>query len=185
MLARMLRFRIPPEEAAERARRVTLLLLDCDGVMTDGTILLTGEGEEIKRFNILDGHGIVLWRRAGHRVGVLTGRGSRALERRVEELKIEFLIQRSLNKLESFEAFLAEAGVEPGEIAYVGDDVVDVPILRRAGLAFAPPNAVEEAAEAAHAVTERAGGHGAVREIVDFLLKAQGRWEELMARYRA
>src|SRR5215510_13193860 len=153
--------------------------------MTDGTILLTAEGVEIKRFNIHDGHGIVLWRRAGHRVGVLTGRGSRALERRVEELKIDYLIQRSLNKLESFEAFVAEAGVAHEEIAYVGDDVVDIPILRRAGLAVAPPNAVEEAVDAAHAVTGRAGGHGAVRDVVDFLLKAQGRWDELMARYRA
>jgi 3-deoxy-D-manno-octulosonate 8-phosphate phosphatase (KDO 8-P phosphatase) len=181
----MLRYRIAPEEAAERARRVTLLLLDCDGVMTDGTILVTGDGDEIKRFNVLDGHGIVLWRRVGHRVGVLTGRGSRALERRVKELKIEYLIQRSLNKLESFEAFVAEAGFAREEIAYVGDDVVDIPLLRRAGLAVVPPNAVEEAVEAAHAVTERAGGHGAVREVVDFLLQAQGRWDELMARYRA
>jgi 3-deoxy-D-manno-octulosonate 8-phosphate phosphatase (KDO 8-P phosphatase) len=176
--------RIAPDEAAERARRVTLLLLDCDGVLTDGTILLTAEGEEIKRFNILDGHGIVLWHRVGHRAGVLTGRGSRALERRVEELKIEYLIQKSLDKLESFEAFVAEAGVAHDEIAYVGDDVVDVPLLRRAGFAATPPNAVGEALEAAHAVTERAGGHGAVREVVEFLLKAQGRWDELMGRYR-
>jgi 3-deoxy-D-manno-octulosonate 8-phosphate phosphatase (KDO 8-P phosphatase) len=163
---------------------VRLLLLDCDGVMTDGTILVTGEGDEIKRFNILDGHGIVLWRRAGRRAGVLTGRGSRALERRVEELGIEFLIQRSLNKLESFEAFLAETGVATEEIAYMGDDVVDIPVLRRSGFAAVPPNAVDEAVAVAHAVTNREGGRGAVREVVDFLLEAQGLWDGLMARYR-
>ncbi len=180
----MLSFRISPEEAAERASRVTLLLLDCDGVMTDGTIFVDGNGEEIKRFNVVDGHGIVLWRRVGHRVGVLTGRGSRALERRVEELKIEFLIQRSHNKSESFETFLAETGAAPEEIAYMGDDVVDIPVFARAGLAIATPNAVDEAIAASHAVTGRSGGRGAVREAIDFMLKAQGRWDSLMERYR-
>lgn len=181
-----MRLRIDEAEVVERAKRISLLLLDCDGVMTDGSIFVPGaEGEEIKRFNVLDGHGIVLWRRVGHRVGVLSGRGSLALERRVAELKIEFLVQRSFDKLASFETFLAESGAAPDEIAFVGDDVVDIPVLRRAGLAFATPNGVEEAIEASHAVTERPGGGGAVREVIDYLLKAQGRWAELMARYLA
>ena len=182
---RVLCLRIPPEEALDRARRVTFLLLDCDGVMTDGGIFVTPDGDEIKRFDVQDGHGIVLWRRAGHRVGVLSGRGSRALEHRVEQLKIEFLVQRSLNKLECFDGLVASAGVPPEAIAYMGDDVVDVPLMRRVAFAVAPPNAVPEALEAAHAVTERGGGHGAVRETVDFLLRAQGRWDGLMARYLA
>jgi 3-deoxy-D-manno-octulosonate 8-phosphate phosphatase (KDO 8-P phosphatase) len=180
-----MRLRIKPDEVAARARGVTLLLLDCDGVMTDGTILMSGDGDEIKRFHVLDGHGIVLWRRAGRRVGVLTGRGSRALERRVEELNIEFLVQRSFDKLASFNALLAETGIPADEIAYVGDDVVDIPIMLRVGLAFAVPNSVDEAIEAAHAVTAREGGSGAVREVIDFLLKAQGEWDELMTRYRS
>jgi 3-deoxy-D-manno-octulosonate 8-phosphate phosphatase (KDO 8-P phosphatase) len=182
---RVLRLRIPTEEALDRARRVTCLLLDCDGVLTDGGIFVTPDGDEIKRFDVQDGHGIVLWRRVGHTVGILTGRGSRALEQRVEQLKIEFLVQRSLDKLSSFEELVERARVSPEAIAYMGDDVVDVPLMRRVALAVAPPNAVPEALEAAHAVTERAGGHGAVREAIDFLLRAQGRWDELMARYLA
>lgn len=168
----------------ERARRVTFLLLDCDGVLTDGGVYLASSGDEIKRFDIQDGHGIVLWRRVGHKVGIITGRGSRALERRVEELKIEYLAQKSLNKLETFESLLAETGVAPEHMAYMGDDVVDMPLMRRVGLALAPPNAVPEVLETAHAVTERPGGHGAVREAIDFLLRAQGKWEGLMERYR-
>ncbi len=181
----MLNLRIDHNDSIERAKRVSFLLLDCDGVMTDGTIYVDKNGDEMKRFNILDGHGLVLWHRSGGRSGVLTGRGSAALERRVEELKIEYLVQRSLNKLESFQAFLAESGCEPAEIAYVGDDVVDVPVLRRVGLAVAPPNAVPEAIDAAHAVTGRAGGSGAVRDVVDYLLKVQGKWPDLMARYES
>ena len=180
---RVLRMRIPPEEVLDRARRVTFLLLDCDGVMTDGGIFLLPDGGEIKRFDVQDGHGIVLWRRAGHAAGVLTGRGSRALELRVEQLGIEFLVQRSLDKRASFDELVERAGIAPDAIAYMGDDVVDVPLMRRVALAVAPPNAVPEAIEAAHAVTEREGGRGAVRETVDFLLRAQGRWDGLMARY--
>jgi 3-deoxy-D-manno-octulosonate 8-phosphate phosphatase (KDO 8-P phosphatase) len=180
---RVLTLRIPPDEALERARRVHLLLLDCDGVMTDGGIYVTPDGDEIKRFDVQDGHGIVLWRRAGRTVGVLTGRGSRALEQRVAQLKIEHLVQRSLDKLASFEELLAGAGVAPDAVAYMGDDVVDVPLMRRVAFAVAPPNAVPEALEASHAVTEREGGRGAVRETIDHLLRAQGLWDGLMARY--
>jgi 3-deoxy-D-manno-octulosonate 8-phosphate phosphatase (KDO 8-P phosphatase) len=180
-----MRFRIDESEAAERAAAITVLLLDCDGVLTDGSILVTGDGDEIKQFDVHDGHGIVLWRRAGGRVGILSGRGSRALERRAAELQVEWLIQRSLDKLASFEAFLTKSGVDPREIAYVGDDVVDVPIMRRCALAMAPPGAVAEAIEAAGLVTDRPGGRGAVREAVEYLLKARGQWDELMKRYHA
>jgi 3-deoxy-D-manno-octulosonate 8-phosphate phosphatase (KDO 8-P phosphatase) len=180
-----MRYQIAEDEIRERARLVELLLLDCDGVLTDGTAYLLPDGEEIKRFDVQDGHGIVLWRRAGFEVGILSGRGGRALERRVEELKIEYLVQRSLDKLASFTDFLAETGYAPEAICYAGDDVVDIPLLRRAGLAVAPPSAVPETLAVAHMITTREAGRGAVREIVDFLLKANGRWDELMKRYLA
>lgn len=176
-------FKLKPEEVLDRAKRVRYLLLDCDGVMTDGTALIMPDGDEIKRFDIQDGHGIVLWRRSGHKVGVLSGRGSRALEHRVEQLGIEHLVQRSFNKLESFKELVGEHGLLPEEMAYMGDDVVDIPIMRRVTLAIAPPTAVDEVLAVSHAVTERAAGRGAVREAIDFMLKTQGRWEELMARY--
>lgn len=175
---------IKPGELRFRAERITHLFLDCDGVLTDGSVFVGPDGQEIKRFNIHDGHGIVLWRRVGHKVGIITGRGGPALERRVEELKIEYLIQKTWNKLDSFKQLLDETGILPEEIAYMGDDVVDIPILLRVGLAVAPANAVPEVIEAAHVVTGRTGGHGAVRELTDLLLKEQGRWDELMARYR-
>lgn len=179
----MLYFTLEPEEIAERARRITLLLLDCDGVLTDGTAYILPDGDEVKRFDIQDGHGIVLWRRAGHRVGIISGRGSRALERRVEELKVDYLVQKTFDKLASYKALLDETGATPDTIAYMGDDVVDIPLMLRAGLAIAPPTAVREVLEVSHAVTERPAGRGAVREVTDFLLKEQGRWDALMARY--
>lgn len=178
-------FRIDPADAARRARAITHLWLDCDGVLTDGTAYFGADGGETKRFNIHDGHGIVLWRRAGHGVAIISGRGSPALERRAEELAVDHLVQRTWNKLESFERLVAETGADPAEIAFVGDDVVDIPVMRRAGLAIAPANAVAETIAAAHVVTARAGGMGAVREAIEFLLKSQGRWDELMARYLA
>jgi len=176
-------FRIDPESAEVRARRVTLLVLDCDGVMTDGGVFLLPDGAEVKRFDIQDGQGIVLWRRAGHRVAIVTGRGGGALERRVEELKIDFLVQKSADKLAAFRELIERLGVEPEEVAYAGDDLPDLPLMRRAGLAFAPPNAVEEVLLAAHVVTTRPGGYGAVREMINFMLKAQGRWDAVVGRY--
>jgi 3-deoxy-D-manno-octulosonate 8-phosphate phosphatase (KDO 8-P phosphatase) len=175
--------RLPRDEIAARAERASCLMLDCDGVLTDGGIFLTHEGEEVKRFHTLDGHGIVMWRSAGHRVGIISGRGSRALEIRAGQLGVEFLAQRSRDKLASFQEIAELAGILPEEVVYVGDDVVDLPIMLRVGLAVAPANAVEEVVSQAHLVTERPGGFGAVREVTDYVLKCQGRWDELMAGY--
>jgi 3-deoxy-D-manno-octulosonate 8-phosphate phosphatase (KDO 8-P phosphatase) len=176
-------YRVPLEDVALRATRITHLFLDCDGVLTDGSIFLLPDGDEVKRFNTVDGHGIVLWRRVGHTVGIISGRGSSALEHRVRQLGIEYLVQRTMNKLESFTALVEEQSISPEEIAYMGDDVVDIPLMTRVGLAAAPADAVPEAIEAAHVVTGRRGGHGAVREFIDMLLKQQGQWDELMKRY--
>jgi 3-deoxy-D-manno-octulosonate 8-phosphate phosphatase (KDO 8-P phosphatase) len=176
-------YRVPREDVALRASRITHLFLDCDGVLTDGSIFLMPDGDEIKRFNTVDGHGIVLWRRAGHTVGIISGRGSSSLEHRARQLGVEYLVQRTMNKLDSFKTLLEESAILPEEIAYMGDDVVDIPLMLRVGVAAAPSDAVPEAIEAAHVVTARRGGHGAVRELVDMLLKEQGHWETLMKRY--
>jgi 3-deoxy-D-manno-octulosonate 8-phosphate phosphatase (KDO 8-P phosphatase) len=125
----------------------------------------------------------VLWRRVGHRVGIISGRGSRSLEERARQLGVEYLVQRTWDKLESFRTLVEEHSILPEEIAYMGDDVVDIPLMVRVGLALAPIDAVGEVVDAAHVVTARRGGHGAVREVVDMLLKEQGHWETLMQRY--
>ena len=180
----MAEYRVSPAEVVERARRITCLFLDCDGVLTDGSIFVLPDGDELKRFDVRDGHAIVLWRRAGFRVGIISGRGSTALERRAAQLQIDFLVQRTHNKLDSFRELLDQTGILAEEIAYMGDDVVDIPLMLRCGLAAAPSDAVFETIDAAHFVTGRPGGHGAVREFVETILKAQDRWAPLMKRYR-
>ena len=174
---------VEPEEIERRARRVRLLLMDCDGVLTDGRITLVGEAEEQKSFHTRDGHGIVMLHRAGLRTGIISGRTSAAVARRAADLGIEFLRQGSHNKVVEFEELLAAAGVAPEETAFVGDDVVDIPLMRRSGFAVAVADATHETRAAAHYVTGARGGFGAVREVCELILKAQGHWDELMKRY--
>ena len=174
---------VEPEEIERRARRVRLLLMDCDGVLTDGRITLVGDAEEQKSFHTRDGHGIVMLQRAGLRTGIISGRTSAAVVRRAADLRIEFVRQGSLDKVEQFDEVLAAAGVAADETAFVGDDVVDIPLMRRSGLAVAVADATPETRSAAHYITHLAGGFGAVREVCELILKAQGRWEELMKRY--
>ncbi|MCA1622046.1 MAG: HAD hydrolase family protein [Acidobacteria bacterium] len=170
-------------EVERRAARVRLLLLDCDGVLTDGRITPVEGGEELKSFHTHDGHGLVMLHRAGLRSGIISGRTSRLVELRAADLGVSFVRQGALNKLEFFEGLLAEAGVEPGEAAYVGDDVVDIPLMRRCALGVAVADATPDTRVAAHHVTRLPGGGGAVREVCELILKAQGRWDELMKRY--
>ena len=172
-----------PEEVARRAAGVKLLLLDCDGVLTDGRITLVEGGDELKSFHTRDGHGLVMLHRAGLSSGIISGRTSSAVERRARDLGIRFVRQGELNKVVAFEEVLKEAGVGPDDVAFVGDDVVDVPLMRRSGLAVAVSDATEETRAAAHYVTSLPGGFGAVREVCELILKAQGRWDELMRRY--
>jgi 3-deoxy-D-manno-octulosonate 8-phosphate phosphatase (KDO 8-P phosphatase) len=170
-------------ETYARAARVKLLLMDCDGVLTDGRLTLLGDTDEQKTFHTRDGHGLVLLHRGGVRSGIISGRTSSAVERRARELGIAYVRQGTWDKIRDFEQLLAEAGVEETETAYVGDDVTDIPLMRRAGFAVAVADAVEETRAAAHYVTILPGGHGAVREVTEIILKAQGRWAELMQRY--
>lgn len=173
------------EEVERRAASVRLLLLDCDGVLTDGRITPVKGGDELKSFHTRDGHGLVLLHRAGLRSGIISGRASGLVEMRAADLGVSYVRQGALNKLEAFEGLLAEAGVEPLHVAFVGDDVVDIPLMRRCGLGVAVADATPDTLASAHYVTQLPGGFGAVREVCELILKAQGRWDELMKRYLA
>lgn len=174
---------LEPGEVERRASRVRLLLLDCDGVLTDGRITLVEGGDEVKSFHTRDGHGLVLLRRAGLATGIISGRASGAVERRARELGIAHVRQGVHDKVAVFEEVLTAAGVSEAEVCYVGDDMVDIPLMRRAGLAVAVADATAETCAAAHYMTRLPGGFGAVREVCELILKAQGRWDELMKPY--
>ena len=174
------------EDAASierRASRIKLLLMDCDGVLTDGRLWLTEDGDEQKSFNSRDGLGLSLLHRAGLKSGIITGRASKAVTRRAQELGVEFLRQGDSHKIEAFEQVLQQAGVDEDEVAFVGDDLPDIPIMKRAELAVAVADAEEEARLVAHYVTRAKGGRGAVREVVELILKSQGRWSDLVDEY--
>lgn len=170
-------------EIERRAARVRLLLMDCDGVLTDGRIELLDNGDELKSFHTRDGHGLVLLHRAGLRSGIISGRTSSAVERRARELGVTYLRQGAWDKIKDFEQLLAEADVAESEVAFIGDDVTDIPLMQRAEFAVAVADSGEETRAAAHYVTRLPGGFGAVREVTEIILKAQGRWAELMRRY--
>ena len=162
---------------------IRLLLLDVDGVMTDGGIIYDGNGMETKVFNVKDGHGIKMLQRHGIEVGIITGRTSAVVDYRAKELGIELVYQGALKKLDSYLDVKSRTGLSDSQIAYVGDDVIDVPVMRRVVFAAAPSDAVMEARNAAHYVTSCAGGRGAVREICDMILRGRGLWDEVSARY--
>jgi len=170
-------------EIERRAARVKLLLMDCDGVLTDGRITLLDNGDEEKGFHTRDGHGLVLLHRAGLQSGIISGRTSRAVERRARDLGITHVRQGTWNKVKDFEEVLEAAKVSEHEVGFIGDDVIDIPLMRRAMLGVAVADASEETRAFAHYVTRLPGGFGAVREVCELILKAQGRWRELMKRY--
>ena len=165
-----------------RLANVKLLLCDVDGVLTDGTVLF-GDGKEYKRFNIQDGLGMLLLKRAGLRVGWVSNRPSSVTKQRAEELKIDFLSQEKSNKVESVELILKKSGASWDDVCFVGDDVVDLGALKRAGVAVAVSNAIPEAKAIAHYVTKARGGEGAVREVVLLILKAQNQWKKIISHF--
>ena len=169
---------------AADAAAVELLVLDVDGVLTDGGIMLDADGREIKRFSALDGAGLKYWQRAGRQVAIISGRDSPAVAARAAELGVAAVCQNAKQKLPAYEAVLARLGMTDARTAVMGDDLPDLPLLRRAGFALAPANAVEDVRAAADYVTAARGGEGAVREAVEMLLKQAGRWDDIMARYR-
>lgn len=163
-----------------RAKQIRVLLMDVDGVLTDGHIWLLsrrdGTASEIKGFSAYDGAGLKLARAAGLRTGLITGRESSAVTQRARECEIEFVYQHQATKLGALEEIIRATGASANEVAYVGDDLPDLPILQRVGLAVAVANAVPEVKRAAHFVTRSSGGEGAVREAIELIVKAQGKW---------
>ena len=173
---------IPPE-LKERIRKIRLVIVDNDGVMTDGRIIYGDHGDELKFFDAQDGHGLVMLRRAGYKTVMISGKTSRVNKRRMKEVQFCDLYQKATDKLSVFEKVLKKFKVGPEETCYVGDDLIDLPPMKRCGLAVAVAGAVDEVKEAAHYTTQKSGGRGAVREIADLLLKTQGQWADVTARY--
>ena len=171
------------EDVLQRAGRIKLLLMDCDGVLTDGRLWLTEDYDEQKTFHARDGQGISLMHRAGLRTGIISGRKSSAVDRRAHDLKMSFVHQYAKDKIAALEQIIAEAKVAVDECAFIGDDLADIAPMRRVGLAVAVADAVVETKEAAHYVTSLNGGKGAVREVCELILKAQGRWQDLMKHF--
>lgn len=163
---------------------IRFLLLDVDGVLTDGKIIYGSSGEELKHFNVKDGQGIRIWLETGHKVGVITGRTSTMTQKRCKELKIDHVVIGSHDKLPAYEKMLTTVGVTHEETMVIADDLMELPLLARAGFKVAVHDAVDEVREAADYVTRRVGGDGAVREAIDFVLKTQGKWDEVLARFR-
>ena len=162
---------------------IKMLILDVDGVLTDGTLVLNADGTETKFFNSLDGHGIKMWKRSGHDVAILSGRLSAPTTHRAKQLEIEHVFQDCHDKLPILKEFLEKINLEPQEVAYIGDDIVDLPCMRYVGFSVAVANAVDEVKEYADYVTTRIGGEGAVREAIEYILKNSGQWQALMERY--
>jgi 3-deoxy-D-manno-octulosonate 8-phosphate phosphatase (KDO 8-P phosphatase) len=174
----------PSADLAARCAAIELLAVDVDGVLTDGRIVVNDQGVESKHFHVRDGLGYALWHRAGRRSAILSGRSAEVVERRAAELKVTYLAQGLAEKGPAFKQMLAHYGLGPHQVCFVGDDLVDLPLLLCCGLAAAPADAVPEVREAAHLVTSTRGGQGAVREVVELILKAQGAWHELCQAYR-
>lgn len=169
--------------AAGKAARVRLFLIDVDGVLSDGGIVYDGDGRETKRFHVRDGHGIKMLQRAGVEVGILSGRSSEAVSVRARELGISLVRQGAFDKVEAWREILRAKGVPAEQTAYVGDDIVDLPLLRSVGFAATVSDAEEYVVSAADYVSSRPGGHGAVREIIEFVLRSSGAWEAVRAKY--
>jgi 3-deoxy-D-manno-octulosonate 8-phosphate phosphatase (KDO 8-P phosphatase) len=165
----------------ERAKRVRLMIFDVDGVLTDGGLMFTGSGDTMKVFNSMDGHGAKLLREAGIDTAIITGRRSEIVAARAKELRITHLFQGADDKRVAFRQLLADTGVAPADCGYMGDDWPDLAVMLQCGFQAAPANSHHDVLERAHWVSTRVGGHGAVRELCDLLLRAQGSYDALLA----
>lgn len=167
----------------QRAAAVEVVVFDVDGVLTRGEIIYPGADPETKVFDVQDGQGFALARQAGLRLGLITGRASVAVQRRAAELKVDLLLEGQSNKGAALRDLMTKLRVKPAQVCYVGDDVIDLPALTQAGLAVAVANAVDEVKAVAHVQTDRRGGEGAAREVIEFILKAKGVWASLIKSY--
>ncbi|HTD88816.1 MAG TPA: HAD hydrolase family protein [Candidatus Binatia bacterium] len=175
---------MPERSLIAKLKKVRLFVCDVDGVLTNGTVLM-GDGKEYKSFNIQDGLGLLLLMRSGIKVGWVSNRPSPVTQQRAEELGITYLIQSKGSKVESIDALLAKEGFDWADVCYVGDDVVDLGPLKRAGVSAAVANAIDEAKKIADYVTRASGGNGAVRELVRLVLSAQGKWKDVIKHFSA
>jgi 3-deoxy-D-manno-octulosonate 8-phosphate phosphatase (KDO 8-P phosphatase) len=173
----------------KRAAKIKVVLMDVDGTLTDGSVSLLsqpdGSALEIKTFDAHDGQGMTLGRTAGLRMGVITGRESAALRRRMKEMSVEFVYEKQAQKIAAYEEVLKKAGVAEEEVAFLGDDLPDLTVMKRVGLAVAVGNAAPEVKDAAHYITARNGGKGAARELIELILKSKGIWEAMIDKARA
>lgn len=168
---------------AQRLKKIKVLALDVDGVLTDGKIVIDSQGQELKFYDVKDGFGINLWHRAGLKTAIITARSSKPVEVRAADLKIHLVYQDAYPKPEYFDRMLKEFGVNEEDVCFIGDDLTDLELIRRSGLGAVPANAVSEARAAADYVCSRPGGDGAVREVVELILKAQNKWDEILASF--
>lgn len=175
---------LPFEELQSRARRLRLLLLDVDGVLTDGTVQISSTGGESKAFHIRDGAAIVWAGRQGLEIGLLSGRYSEATTRRAAELKLKIVSQAGPDKRQSYADIVTRGGYADDEVAYMADDILDLPILGRVGLSAAPSDAVAEVRQSVHWVSTYGGGRGAVRELLELILRVQGKWDDVVNAFR-
>lgn len=168
-----------------RSESIELILSDVDGVLTDGGVIFDNQGIEVKRFHIRDGLGIKLWQRAGYRFGVVTARNSHIVKVRAAELGIDIIRQGLEHKLTTIRDIMTQLELSPEQVCYIGDDLSDLAAIQTVGLGVAVADAATEVQQAAHWVTKLGGGHGAVREVIEFVLKAQKRWGDLIQKYQA
>ena len=167
----------------ERLKRIKMVIFDIDGVMTDGRVIYSVYGDELKFFDVTDGLGIMLLVSAGIKTVIITAKKSRIVKTRARDMKITKVYQGYMNKLVPLKNILFWQRIKPEEICFIGDDLIDIPVLKRVGLAVAVPNAMDEVKKYAHYITSRPGGRGAVREICDMLLKAQGKWDRVTSKF--
>ena len=172
-----------PENRNERIKKIKAVLLDVDGVMTEGRILYDHRGREVKQFNVHDGLGIYLGREAGLVIGIITGRESKAVGIRAAELNVDYLSMGKKNKLNPFNEFLDRFDLREEEVAFLGDDILDMPVMRKCGLAVSVANGRQEVKDISHYVTGAAGGNGAVREVIEHVLKSQDKWDSFIEGY--
>ncbi|MCM8778318.1 MAG: HAD-IIIA family hydrolase [Candidatus Omnitrophica bacterium] len=170
-------------DISERAKKIKILIMDVDGVLTDGKFYYGNYGDELKAFDIQDGFGLTLLKRAGIKTIIVTAGNSRIITRRAKHLRITKVYQKAYKKLETYEKILKKFRVKDEEVCYIGDDLIDIPILKRVGFAVCVPNAREELKPLVHYITRQRGGEGAVREIAEILLKAQDKWIQVTQRY--
>ncbi len=167
----------------EKAKKIKWFIFDVDGVLTDGKIIYDSEGKEIKNFSVKDGIGIYLLNLAGIKTAIITGRYSEIVEKRALELNITEVFQNSSNKLVHYNQLKSKYNINDEEILYIGDDIVDIPILKRVGFPVTVPSAPEDVKKFTVYITEKEGGNGAVREVIDLVLKFQGKYDEIIKRY--